>query len=256
MAKYVGNTLPITIEQDGITVDESFLAITKSKSFLTKHLNESYLSISSVYPKIIYSTYWIEEKFDGPLTKAGLKIKVTAIYADVIGIEYAKTKTIFSKGHPRMLEVIAGEALIILEQEQPNTRNKVSSYLITVRYGETTVIPPNWKYTIVNTGDEKLVTVEFYKEDQSINNWHTSKKGSGIYIIERNGKPEIVKNSKYKNLLKYATVDVEKYAKQINDKHDRNLIESIDHLVDYIFDIDHQHWCRFLDRTDGEISSF
>ncbi len=203
--------LPITITSDGISVDESFLTITKSRSFLSRHLRRYYLSVSTVYPKIIYKTFWIEERVPGLLAKSGMKLKATYLYSDIVGIEFAKTKTICSVGTSRLLEVVQGNGLIILQHATKSLLDEAIPYVIHIEAGKKAVIPANWDYAIVNTGKEPLVTLELYNGDQQLHKCNCEKKGSGIYVIERNGIPEIVKNSQYKNVGKYATVNSEEY---------------------------------------------
>jgi oxalate decarboxylase/phosphoglucose isomerase-like protein (cupin superfamily) len=212
MEETVANALPITILANDIAVDDSFLTITREKAFLTRHLKNYYLTTSSVYPKIVYKSFWIEEKMAGPLTKAALKIKVTTLYSDVIGIEFAKTKTIYSKCHARFLETLQGKGLLIMQEDTKTQLDEATAYVVELSVGQKAVIPPNWHYTLVNTGKETLATVELYKSEQELNQCSGSHKGTGIYVIERNGIPEIVKNSQYKNLSKYATVSAEQYA--------------------------------------------
>ncbi|MCC7304148.1 hypothetical protein IT418_01915, partial [bacterium] len=89
MNNYELSRLPISVTPDGVIVDDQFLLITKTNSFLTRHLRKYYLSTSSVYQKVVYRTFWIEEKFDGPLSKQEMKLKVTTLFPDIVGIEFA-----------------------------------------------------------------------------------------------------------------------------------------------------------------------
>lgn len=254
MSKYPNLKLPISIAEDTIEVDEDYLKITEVNSFLTKQLGDFYLSISSVYPKIVYKTFWLEETFKGPLTKAGLKLKVTTVYPDVVGIEYAKTKTIKSENYPRLLEILSGNGYLILENDDLET--EVKSFIIPLETMDKTVIPPNWHYALVNTSEEQFVTVEYYHEAQELNNCQGDKRGSGLYIVERNGSAEVVKNSRYKKLRKYATVYPEHYAKSIKIAPKGTFIEDLDHTVAHILDIDHSHWHIHITRDEPEVFSF
>lgn len=208
--------LPVTVTPEGITVDESFLTVTKTHAFLSKHLRRYYLSVSPVYPKVIYKTYWIEEKVSGPLTNQHMKVKATYIYPDIVGIEYAKTKTIHSVNSPRLLETLQGTGMLVLQRECTTLLEESTPYVIQLAQGTKAVIPANWEYTIVNTGKEPLVTAELYHASQPLHQCACARKGSGVYVIERNGVPEIVKNSQYKNVNKYATVSSEQYVTSLN----------------------------------------
>lgn len=224
---YISDKLPITLTPDGINVDEQFLLVTKTNSFLTRNLRKYYLSTSSVYQKVVYRTHWIEERFPGPLTEHNFKLKVTTLYPDVVGIEFAKTKTIYSKDHPRLLEVLDGKGLLLLQQDTLSLLDEATTYVIELSPGTKTIVPPNWHYTLINTGKETLATIELYKGDQQLHSCNCDNKGTGVYVIERNGVPEIVKNSQYKNLVKYATVDPETYATHFQMVPTQSLISQL-----------------------------
>jgi len=243
--------LPITISADDIQVDDKFLAITKTNSFLTRNLKKYYLSVSSVYQKIVYKTYWLEEKFSGPLTKQKMKLKVTLLFPDVVGIEFAKTKTIYSKDHPRLLEVLQGKGMLILQQDTLSLLDEATTYVINLEPGRKTIVPPNWHYTLVNTSKETLATVELYRAAQELNSCHCEQKGTGVYVIERNGLPEIVKNSQYKNLVKYATVDPESYATNFELVPTQSLVTQLHLIADNCADCDTKQWKVYLDAANS-----
>ena len=251
MANIEPLTLPITITQDGIQIDENFLVITKANAFLTRQLRKYYLSTASVYPKVVYRTFWLEEKFPGTLEQLGMKVKVTTLFADVIGIEFAKTKTIYSKCHARLLEVIQGKGMLLLQQDTMSALDEASTYVIDLVPGGKTVIPPNWHYTLVNTSKETLATVEMYKSEQELNSCSGDKKGSGVYVIERNGIPEIVKNSQYKNLVKYVTVDSESYATNFNVDNSKTLSEQVAAIAECCYNDIDPNWQLLLDTANS-----
>ncbi|WKZ24103.1 MAG: glucose-6-phosphate isomerase family protein [Candidatus Dojkabacteria bacterium] len=246
MTDYKLTNLPIQFAEDHIHVDESFLAITKSNTFLTKHLRKYYLSTSSVYQKIVYKSYFIEEKFPGPLTRKNLKLKVTTLFPDVVGIEFAKTKTVYSKEHPRLMEILKGAGLLLLQKDTASLLDDAVTYVFDISEGNKVVIPPNWHYTLVNTGKETLATVELYEGSQSLHHCHCDQKGTGVYIIERNGVPEIVKNSQYKNLVKYATVDPENYATRFKIVPTQSLAGQVDTVFDYCTTCSLDSWEQYL----------
>jgi len=244
-------TLPITITPDSLQVDEQFLEITRTNSFLTKHLRRYYLSVSAVYQKVVYRTYWIEEKFDGQLTKNDMKLKATILFPDVVGIEFAKTKTIYSKCHARLLEVLQGKGMLLLQQDTLSKLDDATSYVIELTTGNKTVIPPNWHYTLVNTGKETLATIEMYREAQELNSCNDRRKGSGVYVIERNGIPEIVKNSQYKNLVKYATVNPESYGTNFNLDATQPLVSQLQLVASHCTDCNNHNWTALLDSANS-----
>ncbi len=251
MTNYELSKLPIVVTPDGITIEDDFLAITKTNSFLTKHLRKYYLSTSSVYQKIVYRTFWLEEKFDGPLSRNQMKLKVTTLFPDIVGIEFAKTKTVYSKLHPRFMEVMQGKGLLLLQKDTVSLLDDATTYVIELSPDIKAVIPPNWHYTLVNTGKETLATIEMYQESQELNSCHCHQKGSGVYVIERNGIPEIVKNSQYKNLVKYATVDSETYATNFKLLATKSLVSQIDDVFAEYHGTNEPLWQDLLDSANS-----
>lgn len=249
-------SLPITIIADDLQVDDQFLAITKTTSFLTRHLRKYYLSISSVYQKIVYKTFWIEEKFSGPLTKQKMKLKATLLFPDVVGIEFAKTKTIYSKDHPRLLEVLQGKGMLLLQHDPGSFLEEGVTYVISLEPGLKTVVPPDWHYTLVNTGKETLATIEMYRDGQELHSCHCDQKGAGVYVIERNGLPEIVKNSQYKNLVKYATVNPESYATNFEMVPTQSLVTQVQLVSANCPECANERWKQYLDTANIGYFSF
>jgi oxalate decarboxylase/phosphoglucose isomerase-like protein (cupin superfamily) len=128
--------------------------------------------------------------------------------------------------------------------------------VINLEPGRKTVIPANWHYTLVNTGKETLATIEMYKENQELHSCHCGQKGAGVYVIERNGLPEIVKNSQYKNLVKYATVDPESYATNFEMDSTHALVDQLQLIAGHCLDCDHNQWKQYLETANSGNFSF
>lgn len=212
---FINDVLPVHIVEDGISFDTTNVIISKVTEFRTRDLRKHYLNSVTVFPKLVYRSYWLEDVFD-LFSEAGLKLKFTVVYPDIVGIEYSKTKTIKSCGSARIIECVQGTGILIKQPDTSSIHDTVVPHLINMNVGKKVVVPEGWCYTLVNAGMEPFATLEVMKREQPVNEILRGKRGAPLYIIERNGTPEIVKNSQYKNVHKYVTLEPDEYLKKLN----------------------------------------
>jgi len=211
--EYIG--LPLGISEEGFVPLDASIVVDKTSTFYSRHLRRFYLNAVSVYPKTVYKTQWLSVR-NQQLDFHNLRIKTTFILPDVVGIEFSKTKTVNCCNIPRVLEIVSGIGVIIFQKQFSSITEPLTPYLSKVKAGDKVVIPPNWQYTTVNTGSTPLGVIEYIHRDQILHQCPTEYKGVSLYLIERNGTVEIVKNSQYKNVAKYATVKPEIYAQNFD----------------------------------------
>ena len=209
--------LPIYFDGEEIIVDNRFLKIKKVNVFSVKNLKHYYLNPMTVFPKIIYKTYWLQE-IKRLLWKNDAIVKINIIFPEIVGVEYAKTKTIQTKDYPRILEVVDGQILVIMHPKQIDTifsDDKTLPILINLNTHQKIVIPPDWYYTVINISQNPAIIIEIINRKQEINHFYKDKKGAPFYAILRNNNLEIVKNSMYKNVRKYAKLNILKLSKKL-----------------------------------------
>lgn len=212
---FTNAALPIVTREDGLEFDRSVFVVSHEQSFKTKMLRRYYLNALTVFPKIIYKTYWVDDFYNN-FQQGGLKLKSTVVFPDIVGIEFAKTKTVVSVDSPRLVECIAGMGVAILQPPEPALTEEMVPFIVDMYPGVKVAVPPQWGYTLVNIGREPLATIELLHKDQPLHITYKDRKGAPLYLIERNGSVEIVKNSQYKNVQKYVKLDPNEFPKRIS----------------------------------------
>ena len=142
---------------------------------------------------------------------------ITIWQSGTVGGEYIKTYGHYHvKDFLETYTVIAGEGIILLQKRREdadgNLLNDEVEYVkaIFVKAGSVVPIPNRAGHLAVNTGSSWLVTlddspVNFEKEKEAAwpvhADYESVKKmhGFAYYIVKKNGKPEFIKNSNYKN---------------------------------------------------------
>lgn len=146
------------------------------------------------------------------------KTNVTIWEPGLVGNEYIKA---YGHYHIGTLEenytVLQGEGIIILQERAVDTQNKpiddeiVKFKAISVKAGDKIHIPKNTGHLAINTGNVWFVTsddspVDFNDADPVGLPGHADYEpfrkmhGAAYYVVNKNGKPTLVKNSNYKKV--------------------------------------------------------
>jgi len=156
------------------------------------------------------------------------KKNITVWEPGMVGSEYIKTY-----GHYHIIDfketywIIEGEGILVLQMRKKDASgnfidNEIESFkALKVKAGDKIEIPSFAGHLLVNTGKTWLVTsddspVHFDKGDSASMPQHADyepvrkMKGFAYYIIEKNGQPELVKNSQY---LSVPEAKIEKFKK-------------------------------------------
>jgi len=224
--QFSSDSLPITVTEDGLSFDATFLTVLQETSFKTRMLRRFYLNSVTVYPKVVYKTYWLDDAYN-TFARLGIKVKATIIFSDIVGIEFAKTKTITSVDKVRIIECISGIGVAIVQPKPMSLAEEMIPQIVDLISGTKVIVPPGWSYTLVNTGKESLATIEILHKDQEIHQMYVEKRGAPLYLIERNGTVEIVKNSQYKNVQKYVKLNSDEYSKSLDIKDTPTIVHQI-----------------------------
>lgn len=208
--------LPTWWEEDDLVVDERFLFISKVVSRYVEHLKPYYLNPVTVFPKIVYRAFWLKEQDNKlPLSKIGLKIKLVALYDNIVGVEFPKTKTMVPASAPRIIEVIWGRIYVLLHHKDISQSVNDNVAIVELKEREKIVIPPEWAYTVVNPNNSIALFLEVVSKKEPAVLFMWQLRGAPFYLIQRNSNLEIVRNPNYKSIEKYGTLDVEKYIKSL-----------------------------------------
>lgn len=148
------------------------------------------------------------------------KTNVTVWEAGTVGGEYIKTYGHYHVGDlEEVYHVIQGEGIIILQERELNENgepidDEIKNFrAISVKAGDKVHIPAETGHLAINTGKIWLVTsddspVNFEEKDPVSLPGHADyepfKKlhGAAYYVVEKGGKPTLVKNPNYKKVPK------------------------------------------------------
>ncbi|MDS1030467.1 glucose-6-phosphate isomerase family protein [Bacillota bacterium LX-D] len=137
----------------------------------------------------------------------GLRHDLTVIYPGKIGAEFIKTVGSFnppkhnsSETYPEYYEVLAGEALFIL---QKNSRSGEVEEIMAIeaKKNDKVFIPPGFGHIIVNPIDQPLITASIVEKNlKPTTEPFANKQGAAYYYVETaSGRGDFVKNPNYHN---------------------------------------------------------
>lgn len=154
---------------------------------------------------------------------------ITVWEAGTVGSEYIKT---YGHYHVGKLDetywVIYGEGVVLVQKRATGSDGKPvddeieEAYAVRVKTGDAIFIPAEWGHLVANVGKTFFVTaddspVNFEEVDPVTLPGHADyeavKKMQGFcyYIVEQNGKPALVKNSKYSKVPEISIIESSEY---------------------------------------------
>lgn len=157
------------------------------------------------------------------------KKNVTVWETGTVGGEYIKT---YGHYHVGKLDetywIVAGEGIVLLQiRKQDSQGNPIDNeiekfYAIPVKAGDEVFIPSGTGHLVVNTGKTWLVTIDdspvnFEELDPVSLPGHAdyepvkNLKGFAYYVVEKDGKPTLVKNENYKSVPEAAWLTPQEY---------------------------------------------
>ena len=146
-----------------------------------------------------------------------------------VGQEYIKTYGHYHVGDiSETYRVLSGEGIAVVQKRvasadgTPIDDEIESIYAVHVKPGDTLYMPSEWGHLVVNIGDGFLVTIDdspvsFDKVDPVSMPGHADyeavrrMQGFCYYVVERDGKPTLVKNSKYKKVPEIEIIQARDY---------------------------------------------
>ena len=115
-----------------------------------------------------------------------------------IGVEYFMTKGHFHarRDTAEIYYCIKGNGFMLMEKED-------GEYELGEMYpGRTVYVPAYYAHRSINTGDQLLISLAVYPGDAGHDYGSLETSGFKHVVIERKGKPEVIENPRYGNLLK------------------------------------------------------
>jgi glucose-6-phosphate isomerase len=129
-----------------------------------------------------------------PEENGHLQLATTTINPGKIGDEYFMTKGHYHK-RPDTSEVylgLDGKGCLLVQTEEGDFES------IDIQPGVVAYIPPYWGHRMVNTGSTPFVFFAVYPGDAGHNYGDIEKTGFVKILVERNGKPFLIDNPKWK----------------------------------------------------------
>jgi glucose-6-phosphate isomerase, archaeal len=140
--------------------------------------------------KLIYEFYEISM----PETSSDLLFGTSITYPGKVGNEYYMTKGHFHTilDTAEVYYCLKGEGFMLMEDPEGNWDAQPMSP------GKAVYVPPRWAHRTVNSGNEELVTFFVFRADAGHDYGTIETKGYRKLIVEKDGKPEIIDNPKWK----------------------------------------------------------
>jgi len=129
-----------------------------------------------------------------PEENGHLQLATTSIRPGKIGEEYFMTKGHYHR-RPDTSEVyigLEGQGCLLIQTEKGDFES------IDIRTGVVAYIPPYWGHRMVNTGLNPFIFFAVYPGDAGHNYGDIEKTGFVKILVERNGKPLLIHNPKWK----------------------------------------------------------
>jgi glucose-6-phosphate isomerase, archaeal len=139
---------------------------------------------------MVYEFYELEL----PETPGDLLFGTSTTYPGKVGNEYYMTKghfhTILDTGE--VYYCLSGTGYMLMEDPEGNWDAQQMSP------GEAVYVPPRYAHRTINTGNEPLITFFVFRADAGHDYGTIETKGCRKLIVEKDGKPEIIDNPKWK----------------------------------------------------------
>lgn len=139
---------------------------------------------------LVYEFY----ELDLPETPGNLLFGTSIVYPGKVGDEYYMTKghfhTILETGE--VYYCLSGNGAMLMENPEGDWDIQYFSP------GKAVYVPPRYAHRSINLGDEPLVTFFTFRADAGHDYGTIETKGYRKLVIERDGKPEIIDNPKWK----------------------------------------------------------
>jgi glucose-6-phosphate isomerase len=138
--------------------------------------------------------YEVHEATNNPAAPGQLRYSTTIIHPGKVGDEY-----FFTKGHYHALGDRAelyfgllGEGCLLLQTPE----GVVNAQHMTP--GVAAYVPPYWGHRTINVGEANFVFLACYPADAGYDYATIAEKGFAQILVERDGKPQLVANPKWK----------------------------------------------------------
>lgn len=139
---------------------------------------------------VVYEVYEAPQ----PPLEGFFSVAWTVLYPGKVGKEYFFTKGHFHAREPRgeVYLGLQGSGKILMQSREGEVK------LLPLARGKLVNIPPGWAHRTINTGRSKLTFLSIYPSDAGHDYGAIKRSGFARLVVERGGKPVLVKNPRFK----------------------------------------------------------
>lgn len=158
-------------------------------------------------PEVFYMKY-VGIDQDGIFQKKKLCVNFYVLQPNLAGIEYVKTRASHIQDYPRILEVIHGGGVILMQK----FINKFESDIIRVQAKKNMklIVPPGYAVSMINSRSTTMVVNEVHMKGSEPEHVLDDMNGMAYYVIRKNAKQEIVRNPAYRSASEPRSVNWDK----------------------------------------------
>ncbi len=197
----------------GGSIEFNEVSYSKTKNFKFDEIKPQLLNDHLQNVSVSYTKYYNLDVND-VFKKKNIKVDLTVLPSDVAGIEYIKTKATKCPQYNKIIEIVNGGGIIIIQKFLSVSDQEI--LISSVKSTNKIIIPAGYTYTLINDKSTVLIALEFMNNKARNNITLDEMKGMAYYVIKKNAKKEIVKNPSYRIIDKYKKIDWKKYYKKYN----------------------------------------
>lgn len=197
--------LAITFNGEELVFTDTCPAIINPRSI--DEVRNQLLNKELTCPEIFYMKYNNIDQ-DGIFGKKKLSVNFYVLQPNLAGIEYVKTRASNLMEYPRILEVVYGGGVILMQK----FINKFESDIIRVQAKKNMkiIVPPGYSVSIINSRQSTMVVNEVHIKDSQPKPVLDDMNGMAYYVIRKNAKQEIVRNPAYRAATEPRSVNWDK----------------------------------------------
>ena len=184
----------------------------KNKVMTLDEMREQILNEDLQSPEIFYTKYSNLDT-EGVFKAKNISLNLISIPSNVAGIEYVKTKAVQCTTHHKVIEIIHGGGICII-QKFFRIDGESEVVILKVKPNQKIIIRAKYTYSLINNKITPLIAIEFMSSKGKNKLTLDEMRGMAYYVIRKNAKQEIVRNPLYKVVNTKKKVDLEKFYKQ------------------------------------------
>ncbi len=198
--------LPIIYENDEILFKD--FTYREKVSVTIDDIREQLLNQSLDCPEIFYDVYKYVD-FNSIFKDKNVRVNIYLVKANIAGVEYVKTKAMRCKKYPKILEILSGTGTILMQKYKSPRENRIIK--IPVKKGQKVILPAEHDFVAINTRLNMPLIFAEYSFSKAISRIVLDdSNGMAYYVIRKNAKQEIVRNSNYKIVNEPEKIELDK----------------------------------------------